>query len=260
MASPKLQPSIEMATMPHHVLRTKKRPKEETNQERECLQISTAYSTQAADSRTDLAEADCNDVAALLGTNNNYDAPAGTLQARTAEVIAQVALARSITKELAFELVCHLIALSFTLYLVSLSFTNYYLVDEHEWISTMYFAYLSQNDAMKALQFAAKTHEIFIIMSLLAMVLHLVRRRLAIQKGLSVGHLVSGYQIENLSLLFRRRLWNPTFNKPLQDPGTLVVTIVLFVSVLLAKLVGPASAILVLPSLQWWPVDNPFVG
>ena len=170
----------------------------------------------------------------------------------------EVALAGFLNKQMAFEWSCHIVALSATLYLASLSFANYYWVDENQWTSSWYFAHLSQDDALKALQFAAKAHELFIVMSLVAMVLHLVRRRLTKSNGLSVGHLVSGYQVESLNLLFRRRLWSPALARPIQSPGAVVVTAIRFVSILLAKLVGPASAILVLPSLRWWPVEHPF--
>ncbi|KAK8096237.1 Short-chain dehydrogenase [Apiospora kogelbergensis] len=171
---------------------------------------------------------------------------------------AEVALAGFLNKQMAFEWFCHIVALSATLYLASLYFTNYYWMDENQWTKSWYFAHLSQDDALKALQFAAKAHEIFIVISLVAMVLHLVRRGLTKSNGLSVGHLVSGYQVESLSLLFRKRLWSPALARPIQSPGAVVVTVILFVSILLAKLVGPASAILVLPSLKWWPVDHPF--
>ncbi|KAK8032626.1 hypothetical protein PG990_002360 [Apiospora arundinis] len=181
-------------------------------------------------------------------------------QVQAREFGTEVALAGSWTREFVFEWFFHISALAISLYLVSLSFTSYYWVDEHQWDHTWYFARLSQQNALKALQFAAKAHETLIIMSLIAIVLHLVRRRLTMSKGLSVGHLVSGYQIETLTLLFRKRLWSPALEKPLQDPGAVLVAIVLFITVLLAKLVGPASAILVLPSLRWWPVSNPYVG
>ncbi|KAK7977044.1 hypothetical protein PG988_004534 [Apiospora saccharicola] len=260
MASPMPPPVAGMASMPELEKITEKGPNEEMKHERDISRASTSDKDETVESQRNSTEADRAEVAAPPDANSDTRVSTGTVQSQTAEIRTEVALALSFTRELAFEWLCHIIALAVTLYLVSLPFTDYYWVDEHEWNYTWYFAHLSQNDVLKALQFAAKAHETFIIMSLLAIVLHLVRRRLTAQEGLSVGHLVSGYQIENLSVLFRKRLWSPTFVKRLQDPGAVVVTIVLFVSVLLAKLVGPASAILVLPSLRWWYVANPFAG
>ncbi|KAK8094914.1 hypothetical protein PG997_001599 [Apiospora hydei] len=276
MASPTIQQTVEMASLPEPLNHAEESPGM-PHHEREDMPANDSHEGQSAEPGADLAgmnyteepqsepgevpsEVSSQLAEAQEDTIVEPDVSTGHLKTPKEGIAPQPALVGSRTREMAFEWVCHVTALAVTLYLVSLSFTGYYWVDENEWDRTWYFAHLTRENALKALQFAAKAHETIIIMSLLAIVLQLMRRRLTTSKGLSLGHLVSGYQVESIGILFRQRLWSPVFHQPLRDLGALVVTAVLLISVVLSKFVGPASAILALPSLQWWPVVDPFVG
>ncbi|PNP76654.1 hypothetical protein FNYG_10073 [Fusarium nygamai] len=118
------------------------------------------------------------------------------------------------------------------------------------------------SESLSALQFAAKAHEVAILMSLGDILLYRVCYGLSRQDvGVPLGFLSSGFYLSApLRYLVSRQLWVPTFRpgnnaKYQQVTGVMVV----FVSILCMG-ASPLSAIAMIPRLDWWKDDmfNPF--
>lgn len=112
-------------------------------------------------------------------------------------------------------------------------------------------------EKLGALQFAAKLLELFILASLGTIIFTYIRRELVLGAGIPFGALFVGFQIDSISLL-----WSPEFlgtmyqkwNAPRARKLTLVSSIV--VCTLLGVSVGPSSANLMRPRLDFWPAGG----
>ena len=143
----------------------------------------------------------------------------------------------------------HLVALIATGAVVCLSFANVYAFDEGP--MALGTDTLVKN-VLHLLQFAAKLHEIIIVGSLTTMVMYFLRRRLVDSHGIPLGLLTGAYQASTLSALFNKSIWAGG----LRREG--LFTLLLVLSIIYANVVGPSSAIAMIPNLDWWPVANPF--
>lgn len=166
-----------------------------------------------------------------------------------------IALKRSIIPLLISFLV-HIIPTISTISVVQLSIFKVYWFDsdpESELIPWKRVK-VSLNELLNLLQFVAKIHEILLVGSLAAMVMHRVRVRLLGKHGLPFGMVVGGYNVGSAEYLlsaafrsgFNRRFW------PL--------SLLIFAFTLLANTLGPASAIALVPNLDWWDMKKPFGG
>ena len=145
----------------------------------------------------------------------------------------------------------HLLPIAATIVLLFLNFSNLFFEDV---------GVVNQNIRLNSLQCAAKIHEVLISLSLSAMVLHYVQYELLNGKGVPLGCLLAPFQVNNLA-----SLWNPGFWATTGPAGGmklrrfLLITII-GISVLLATIVGPSSAILMVPSIGSWnyKIDKSF--
>ena len=142
--------------------------------------------------------------------------------------------------------VIHLLSVGVTVGVVQLSFRTVYFTDEMDNINTI----------LDLLQFAAKLHEILILGSITAIVMHFVRKRLLGDRGLPFGQLTTGYQATSPEYLFSKSLWSSVFNHRLDFLFTFLIAI----TILYANMVGPSSAIAIIPNLDWYSAANPFNG
>lgn len=112
------------------------------------------------------------------------------------------------------------------------------------------FLHMPANEVMNSLQLAAKLYEIFVIASLAAITLKCFKRRL-VQDGIPFGMLSGAYRVGDLLYLLDSRFWvGWSYARWLA---------VLFIgNTLLATLVGPASAILIVPGLMWYRLPGAF--
>ncbi|KAI9797363.1 MAG: hypothetical protein M1833_005543 [Piccolia ochrophora] len=135
--------------------------------------------------------------------------------------------------------------------------------------------YPHQNSILNGLQFASKFHEILITASLTAIVLHRIRYDLAEASGVPLGFLTSAYQMGSPTYLFTKEFWGAQTTRSLRqlrdwqfwrsqttkarhgNRNWLPLGLVIAVTFMLAPIVGPASAVLMIPSLDWWPLSNP---
>ena len=121
------------------------------------------------------------------------------------------------------------------------------------------------NSKLSALQFAAKAHELLIFASLSAIILHALQHSLAKEsRGIPLGLLNASYQINSTLYLFSAEFWKifaiNSFTKT-----QVVATVAILLPLSLAPVVGPASAVTMIPKLSWWHLPsqhswNIFVG
>jgi len=112
-------------------------------------------------------------------------------------------------------------------------------------------------EKLGGLQFAAKIHELLMMASLGTIIFTYVRRELVFGAGIPFGALFVGFQIDSISLL-----WSPEFIGTIyhkwkanwRKKYTLITIIV--VSTLLGVSVGPSSANLIRPRLDYWPAGG----
>ncbi|KAF6795854.1 hypothetical protein CSOJ01_13351 [Colletotrichum sojae] len=102
------------------------------------------------------------------------------------------------------------------------------------------------------LQFVAKLHELFIIASLSSVTLAMFRRSL-VTRGIHLGFLTGGYRVADLAYLKSAAFWRQGLDTSnvwgILLPGFLVL------ATLMSTIVGPASAILLVPSLGWYKIE-----
>jgi hypothetical protein len=157
-------------------------------------------------------------------------------------------------KPLLLSFALHLIPSIITVAIVQLSIFNVYWFDNDSesdmipWSKVK----ISLNELLNLLQFVAKLHEILLVGSLAAMVMHRVRVRLLGKHGLPFGMLVGGYSVGAPEYLlspafrsgFNKRFW------PL--------SLLIFAFTLLSNTLGPCTAIALVPNLDWWDMNKPF--
>ncbi|KAH0542505.1 hypothetical protein FGG08_003101 [Glutinoglossum americanum] len=136
----------------------------------------------------------------------------------------------------------HIIPIGITMVVLSLNVRNHYYAD----VGTP-----RLNSKLEALQFAAKVHEGFIIASLTAVVLYHVRSDLVGGTGVPFSVLTAGYQIGQIRPLWRYELWAGLI-MPGRLKRQLPLALTVILSLLLAAVSGPASAITMIPRLDWW--------
>lgn len=118
---------------------------------------------------------------------------------------------------------------------------------------------ISENLAV--LQIAAKAHEVCIVLSLSDLVLHYLRQRLSSSCGLPFGLFISAYQValggQPISLGFFYSIRTSVRHKIIQWQS-IWLALVLLLATLVGLASGPASAIVLIPRLNWWPRQDLF--
>ncbi len=115
-----------------------------------------------------------------------------------------------------------------------------------------------QNSILNGLQFVTKLHEILILASMTTVVLHKVRSDLVGVRGVPLGYLTSPYQLGSPTYLLSKEYWGGATSKVRgRRRGWVPLSLLLAFSFILAPIVGPASAVVLIPSLDWWKFNNP---
>ncbi|KAL8829748.1 MAG: hypothetical protein Q9170_006034, partial [Blastenia crenularia] len=116
--------------------------------------------------------------------------------------------------------------------------------------------YIGANiDGLSYLQFTAKLHEMAMQSSLAVIVFAYLRHVLFRGDALPIGAMLSGLQLTQVSYLWSMELWGITLsNIPVRRKITVMTVII--VTVMLASTVGPSSAILMIPNLNYWPAGS----
>jgi hypothetical protein len=147
-----------------------------------------------------------------------------------------------------FELSIHMITVAVTLLIIALNFREVYWSDiDHDFPGPW-----SQSTMLKAWQFAAKAHELILLASVSCIalgVMHLILFR----GGVPFGLLDAGYQVGNAAgILLHARFWRSLR----RSWFGLLVLLCAFLSLVL----GPSSAIAMIPELDWWSLSSPYAG
>ncbi|KAF3019271.1 hypothetical protein E8E14_006291 [Neopestalotiopsis sp. 37M] len=157
------------------------------------------------------------------------------------------------TPELLSHLI-HFISLLFTAVVLQLSFREVYWADEDSWKDSRWSLGLSQSVMAGLLQFSAKLHEVCILASLSSIAIDTIRRRLLVSRGVPFGFVMGGYRFGSASSIFSGSFWGP-FIDAIRDKklGLFGLGLLLGLGAIYANAIGPASAVLMVPTLNWWP-------
>jgi hypothetical protein len=138
-----------------------------------------------------------------------------------------------------FKSLIYLPSMAITLGVLTLTFRNIFWGPQSD----------TTNTVLNGLQFAAQLHTSLIVMSLSAMLLHVIHRGLSSGRGIPLGFRSSGFQLNSVSYMFRKELTRLNI-------GYILIFLVMF---MLALLSGPSSAITMIPRLQFWNVQNSWI-
>lgn len=145
--------------------------------------------------------------------------------------------------------ILHLVALGLTIAVLQLSFRRVYFADVGAKVGG-----LQVEESLKAIQFAAKLHEIFMVASLAAIVSHLTRSCLLGKRGVPLGLVSAPFKVGSLDYICSREFFASI------TPSYAVFSLGILLSTIFALGLGPASAMALVPSLGWWNVESPFSG
>ena len=147
----------------------------------------------------------------------------------------------------------HLLPLGITVLVLQLNFQNVYWTG----INTP-----NLNSKLNALQFAAKFYEILINASIASILIDSIRNRLT-DEGVPLGSLTSSYNINQISCLWSSAFWGGVCASPSKSLWRhRFCSIMLGISIILVAVIGPLTAIALIPKLDWWsrfPTYNGFV-
>ena len=136
----------------------------------------------------------------------------------------------------------HLIPFAVALWEISINWNTYYLGS----------APLSQ----AVYQFGAKFHEITAQASIATIVFSYVRYEMSLGQGLPFGALFSGLQISQLSYLYSMEFWGSMCSKHLPLRRRIGLAVVMTCAFVVAAAIGPSSAILLIPRLDYRPAGS----
>ena len=116
----------------------------------------------------------------------------------------------------------------------------------------------NQKAILQALQYAAKAHEIMITASLSAIVLHRLQYGLSDTQGIPFGLLVGGFKLSEPFYLCTNKFLGPTLVQRHSDPiaRLRLLSVLILVGIALTLVVGPSSAVVMIPRLDWWEVSQ----
>ena len=102
-------------------------------------------------------------------------------------------------------------------------------------------------------QLLAKAHELMIQASIAAVVFCYIRSEMALGSGIPFGLLFSGLQVTQISYLWSMEFWGSITCGLHRNYRKLLLSLLVFLSIFLATVCGPSSAVLLIPRLQYWP-------
>lgn len=144
--------------------------------------------------------------------------------------------------------ICHIVTILVTIVIITVDAKGAYLGAD------LMSPVKSETINLMFLQLAAKAHEIMIVASLGIIILQFVRHELLFGDGLPLGLIGSGLTFSDLGFFFNKEFYGTLKyvggrgNKPRK---IMFITVVI-VAGLTAALVGPASAVLLVPKSQDW--------
>jgi hypothetical protein len=149
------------------------------------------------------------------------------------------------------ELSMHLACVTISIIIFVLYSRNVYFLD---------FGHPNLNSILNALQFAAKGHDILLGASLAAIVLFYLQHELCAAQGVPLGYVSCALQLSRTNQLLSREFWGIIPDRTRSKSRTQWFGAVVLFGTVIAAILGPSSAILIIPDLDWWPLPDPFSG
>ena len=148
----------------------------------------------------------------------------------------------------------HIIPVAATVTLVGLSAKTVYWTDLN--------AFAWQAAALQLFQFGIKAHEVFLTISIADVVLHYISRDLLVAGGVPFGFLAAEYQLSQVEYFISRHFWGAARTQWASNTSFRRVSLSAAIAAgfALTMLSAPASGVLMIPKLGWWPVKDPFSG
>lgn len=143
----------------------------------------------------------------------------------------------------------HTIPLTVTITILCLNFFGVYWQD---------LGHSDQSPILQALQYVAKAHELMIVASLTVIVVHRIQSSLNSSQGVPFGFLTAGFRLTEPSLLFTKEFFGGA-TAHVRSRGRsrfLPLGCLLVLSITLTSVVGPSSAVAMIPRLDWWDVPK----
>ncbi|KAL8801037.1 MAG: hypothetical protein Q9182_004729 [Xanthomendoza sp. 2 TL-2023] len=117
-----------------------------------------------------------------------------------------------------------------------------------------------QNPILQALQYLVKVHELLMGASLAEIALHRIHYDLCASDGLPLGLVTAAYQVSSITYLitpeFYEAWYLPLGIRALLSRLSLLTLLV--VVYFLTAVLGPSSAVAMIPRLDWWDHNNPY--
>ncbi|KAH6873461.1 hypothetical protein B0T10DRAFT_588867 [Thelonectria olida] len=162
-----------------------------------------------------------------------------------------------------FKLFIHSIIVGFSVVLLWLSYDKTYWFPESGLTIAGYRT--SSNNILNWLQFAAKVYELAVVASLASITLKAFKRTL-IDTSLPFGFISGPYRVGDVSFLFNSQFgrgfgyvnWRSVWRMTAKEWKIVALAVFLMGNTLLSVLIGPASAILIIPQLNWFPLPAAF--
>ncbi|KAH6886824.1 hypothetical protein B0T10DRAFT_575171 [Thelonectria olida] len=107
------------------------------------------------------------------------------------------------------------------------------------------------------LQLAAKLYEIVVVASMGAITLKVFKRAF-VDTGVPLGILSGAYRVGDVPFLLNEGFWRALLLGCWKNVKTIALAALFIATTLLSLLVGPASAILIVPQLDWFPLPGAF--
>ena len=146
----------------------------------------------------------------------------------------------------------HILPLSVTIFIIVLNVAQAYWQD---------LGRPHQTTRLQAWQYAAKAHELLMASSITAIAVHRIQYDLCVSKGVPLGFVSAGYQLSDPLFVFSKEWLGgvTSFTHPKGLTKAMPLGILLLLGFGLTVIVGPSSAVVMIPQLDWWDVPKPQV-
>ncbi len=116
----------------------------------------------------------------------------------------------------------------------------------------------NQNAILQALQYAAKAHEMMMAGSLTAIVVYQIRYDLSGSEGVPLGFLTAGFQLNDLWFVLTKNFFGGATARAHSIGWSRFsrLTYFLVLGFALTSVVGPSSAVAMIPRLDWWDMSQ----
>ncbi|KUJ09103.1 uncharacterized protein LY89DRAFT_724626 [Mollisia scopiformis] len=111
-------------------------------------------------------------------------------------------------------------------------------------------------NAITALQFAAKLHEITMVASIACIVFSYLRYQLTLGDGLPLGATIAGLELTRISYLWSLGFWGALMSPNFSLKQKVQFVLVVVPAIVLVATVGPSSAVCMIPRTSYWPAGS----